>query len=76
MHPVKSRNAIRRAFAEFGVRSFALDSEDELKKIAEETGGCRDLIAMGARRRALTQQQDPARAQVRRERAPRPRACW
>ena len=43
MHPVKSRLAIRRAFAEFGVRSFALDSEDELKKIAEETGFCRDL---------------------------------
>jgi ornithine decarboxylase len=43
MHPVKSRTAIRRAFAEFGVRSFALDSEDELKKILEETGGCRDL---------------------------------
>jgi ornithine decarboxylase len=43
MHPVKSRNAIRRAFAEFGVRSFAVDSEEELKKIAEETGGCRDL---------------------------------
>jgi ornithine decarboxylase len=43
MHPVKSRTAIRRAFAEFGVRSFAVDSEDELKKIAEETGDCRDL---------------------------------
>ena len=43
MHPVKSRTAIRRAFAEFGVRSFALDTEDELKKILEETGGCRDL---------------------------------
>src|SRR5690242_2022571 len=43
MHPVKSRHAIRRAFGEFGVRSFALDSEDELNKIAEETGGCRDL---------------------------------
>jgi ornithine decarboxylase len=43
MHPVKSRNAIRRAFSEFGVRSFALDSEDELDKILEETGGCRDL---------------------------------
>jgi ornithine decarboxylase len=43
MHPVKSRSAIRRAFAEFGVRSFALDSEDELRKIQEETGGCRDL---------------------------------
>ena len=43
MHPVKSRIAINRAFAEFGVRSFALDSEDELKKIQEETGRCRDL---------------------------------
>jgi ornithine decarboxylase len=43
MHPVKSRTAIRRAFAEFGVRSFALDSEEELRKIAEETGGCREL---------------------------------
>ena len=43
MHPVKSRVAVRRAFSEFGVRSFALDSEEELKKIAEETGGCRDL---------------------------------
>jgi ornithine decarboxylase len=43
MHPVKSRNAIRRAFSEFGVRSFSLDSEEELKKILEETGGCRDL---------------------------------
>ena len=43
MHPVKSRLAIRRAFAEFGVRSFAVDSEDELRKIAEETGGCPDL---------------------------------
>jgi ornithine decarboxylase len=43
MHPVKSRTAIRRAFAEFGVRSFALDSEDELRKILEETGGCREL---------------------------------
>jgi ornithine decarboxylase len=43
MHPVKSRTAIRRAFAEFGVRSFAIDSEDELKKLLEETGGCREL---------------------------------
>ncbi|MFM2421966.1 MAG: hypothetical protein RL291_496 [Pseudomonadota bacterium] len=43
MHPVKSRNAVRRAFAEFGVRSFSLDTEDELKKILEETGGAKDL---------------------------------
>jgi ornithine decarboxylase len=43
MHPVKSRTAIRRAFSEYGVRSFALDSEDELKKILDETGGSREL---------------------------------
>ena len=43
MHPVKSRTAIRRAFHEFGVRSFSLDSEDELKKILEETGHSREL---------------------------------
>jgi ornithine decarboxylase len=43
MHPVKSRHAIRRAFG-LGCRSFSLDSEDELKKILEETGGARDLI--------------------------------
>jgi ornithine decarboxylase len=43
MHPVKSRTAIRRAYHEFGVRCFALDSEDELDKILAETGGARDL---------------------------------
>lgn len=39
MHPVKSRAAIRRAYSGFGIRMFALDSEDELKKIVEETTG-------------------------------------
>ncbi len=43
MHPVKSRRAIRRAFYDFGVRAFALDSEEELDKILAETGGARDL---------------------------------
>jgi ornithine decarboxylase len=43
MHPVKSRSAIRRAYHDFGVRCFALDSEDELDKIVVETGGARDL---------------------------------
>ncbi len=36
MHPVKSRSAIRRAYA-LGVRSFSLDSEDELDKTIAET---------------------------------------
>ena len=43
MHPVKSRNAIRRAFFEFGVRSFSLDCDEELTKIQEETGNAADL---------------------------------
>ncbi|MEO1650141.1 MAG: type III PLP-dependent enzyme [Pseudomonadota bacterium] len=43
MHPVKSRNAIRRAYHEFGIRRFAVDSHDELEKIMEETGRPDDL---------------------------------
>jgi len=43
MHPVKSRHAIKRAY-DMGVRSFALDSEDELEKILESTGHARDLL--------------------------------
>jgi ornithine decarboxylase len=44
LHPVKNREAIRRAYFEFGVRIFALDSEAELRKIVEVTGGARDLV--------------------------------
>jgi len=43
MHPIKSRTAIRRAYHEYGVRCFALDSEDELQKIIQETGAPDDL---------------------------------
>ncbi|MGH6816022.1 MAG: type III PLP-dependent enzyme [Hyphomicrobiaceae bacterium] len=43
MHPVKPRVAIRRAYFELAVKAFALDSEDELQKILEETRGARDL---------------------------------
>ena len=43
MNPVKPRSAIRRAYREFGIRSFAFDSEDELDKIIEETGRAKDL---------------------------------
>jgi ornithine decarboxylase len=43
MHPVKSRAAIRLAYHEYGIRCFALDTEDELAKIVEETGGAKDL---------------------------------
>lgn len=43
MHPVKSRTAIRRAYFEFGIRDFSLDTEAELDKILAETEGARDL---------------------------------
>ncbi|MDX2235185.1 MAG: type III PLP-dependent enzyme [Hyphomonadaceae bacterium] len=46
MHPVKSRRAIGRAYHDFGVRTFVLDTEDELDKILAETNGARDLTLM------------------------------
>jgi len=42
MHPVKSREAIRRSYA-LGVRHFAFDCLAELKKIEEETDFANDL---------------------------------
>ena len=46
MHPIKSRDFIRRAYFDYGVRTFALDCESELEKILTETGGARDLTLM------------------------------
>lgn len=43
MHPVKSRAAIREAYARHGVRDFVLDSFDELAKIRAETNDASDL---------------------------------
>ena len=43
MHPVKSRNAIASAYFDYGIRTFSLDSHDELAKILAETGGANDL---------------------------------
>jgi ornithine decarboxylase len=43
MNPIKSRGAIVRAYRDFGVKSFAFDSDDELDKIVAETGGAQDL---------------------------------
>lgn len=43
MNPVKSRGAIVRAHRDFGVKHFAFDSEEELDKIVEETGGAGNL---------------------------------
>ncbi len=43
MHPVKSRRAIAAAYSDHGVRTFALDTHEELEKILEATGGASDL---------------------------------
>jgi ornithine decarboxylase len=43
MHPVKSRAAIAAAYADHGVRTFALDSHEELAKIQDATGQAKDL---------------------------------
>lgn len=43
MHPVKSRGAITRAYFDHGVRTFVLDSHDELAKILDATGQADDL---------------------------------
>ncbi|HUZ14266.1 MAG TPA: type III PLP-dependent enzyme [Caulobacteraceae bacterium] len=43
MHPVKSRSAIAQAFGDFGVRTFAFDTLEELDKILEVTGRAKDL---------------------------------
>jgi ornithine decarboxylase len=43
MHPVKSRKLIDTAYHGFGVRDFALDSEQELYKLLSETGNAADL---------------------------------
>ncbi len=43
MHPVKGREAIRTAYFKYDVCDFVLDTEDELRKILEETDGAKDL---------------------------------
>jgi ornithine decarboxylase len=43
MHPVKSRAAISTAYFDHGVRTFALDTHEELAKIIEATGAASDL---------------------------------
>jgi ornithine decarboxylase len=43
MHPVKSRRFIAEAYHDYGVRTFALDTEEELDKILAATGGAKDL---------------------------------
>ena len=43
MNSIKSRGAIVSAYRDFGVRRLAFDSDEELDKIVQETGGAHDL---------------------------------
>ena len=43
MHPVKTRSAIAEAYMVHGVRTFSLDTHEELAKIVEATQGADDL---------------------------------
>ena len=43
MHPVKSRVSIARAYFDFGVKTFSLDTHEELRKILDATGNAKDL---------------------------------
>jgi ornithine decarboxylase len=43
MHPVKTRSAIAEAYREHGVRTFSLDTHEELAKIVDATNGAEDL---------------------------------
>ena len=43
MHIVKSKESISEAYFKYGVRTFALDTKDELIKIIESTSNAKDL---------------------------------
>jgi ornithine decarboxylase len=43
MHPVKAEEAIAEAYFDYGVRTFSLDTMDELEKIMRATNGASDL---------------------------------
>ena len=43
MHTVKSRNNIKEAYFNYGIRKFALDTKEELIKIIESTDNAKDL---------------------------------
>ncbi len=43
MHPVKAREAIAEAYQHYGVRVFAVDCENELTKIQQQTHNAKDL---------------------------------
>ena len=44
MHTVKSKESISSAYFKYGVKSFSLDSKDELNKILKATNQAKDLV--------------------------------
>ena len=52
MHPIKTKGAIREAYFKHGVRTFSLDTSEELEKIVE---ACSDLADLSATRREQAQ---------------------
>jgi len=49
MHPVKTASAIRKAYYDYGVRTFSLDSHEELRKIVEATADASGNLATDLR---------------------------
>ncbi|MDA9233868.1 type III PLP-dependent enzyme [Candidatus Pelagibacter sp.] len=43
MHTVKSRESIKKAYFKFGIKTFSLDTKDELIKIIQSTNNAKDL---------------------------------
>merc|ERR1712224_905395 len=43
MHTIKSKESIASAYSDYGVKSFSLDSKDELRKILDSTNQAKDL---------------------------------
>ena len=43
MHTVKSRESIKEAYFKYGIKTFSLDTKDELIKIIESTNHAKDL---------------------------------
>ena len=43
MHTIKSKESISSAYFDYGVKNFALDNKDELRKILDATNHAKDL---------------------------------
>ena len=43
MHTIKTKESISSAYFDYGVKNFALDHKDELRKILEATNQAKDL---------------------------------